>query len=120
MSYNLINGAVATDGKQFDGLDALVKSSSTDVDAKEFDLTTFDKIKNGALEFTSILDDFLSTLSGKPSALLMNKTMYNKLNVVAKTVGLNNIAPTEFGIQVNVYNGIPIIALEDYNRKRHN
>lgn len=117
LSYNLINGAVATDGKQFDGLDALVKSSSTDVDAKEFDLTTFDKIKNGALEFTSILDDFLSTLSGKPSALLMNKTMYNKLNVVAKTVGLNNIAPTEFGIQVNVYNGIPIIALEDYNGK---
>lgn len=39
--------------------------------------------------------------------------MYNKLNVVAKTVGLNNIAPTEFGIQVNVYNGIPIMAPEE-------
>lgn len=114
-SYHLINGAVATDGKQFDGLDVLLKSSSTDVDANSFDISTFDKIKENALEFTTIIDEFLSNLNEKPTVLLMNKTMFNKMKAVAKVVGLNTIHQTEFGMTVDTYNGIPMIALDEYN-----
>lgn len=114
-SYHLINGAVATDGKQFDGLDALLKSSSTDVDASSFDLSTFVKIKENALQFSTILDEFLSTLNEKPQVLLMNKTMLNKMKAVAQVLGINTLTQSDFGVTVDSYNGIPMVALDEYN-----
>ena len=114
-SYQLINGAIATDGKQFDGLDALLKSSSTDVDANNFDLSTFEKIKENALEFTTKIDEFLSTLNEKPQVLLMNKTLLAKIKAVAKVVGLHTITEDGFGKSVDAYNGIPMVALLAYD-----
>ena len=67
----IVNGAVIKDSKQFDGLDALLTGSSTEIVAggTGFDLSTFTKVKDKAAEFVAVLDDFLSILVEKPDAL---------------------------------------------------
>lgn len=118
-SYYLINGAVATNGDQFDGLNVLLKGSSTDMeaDAIGFDLSTFTKVKENALEFAVKIDEWLSLLDEKPSALLGNATLINKIKACAKVAGLHTITQNDFGVTVDNYNGIPLIVLDKYMAK---
>lgn len=119
VSYYLINGAVATDSKQFDGLDAMLRSSSTDMEAKAggFDLSTYEQIKANALEFTSVMNEFLSLLDEKPHVLLGNKTLINKIKACAKFAGLHTLTADRYGSQIDTYDGIPLLALDSYDGK---
>lgn len=117
-SYELINGQKATDSKSFDGLDTLLKHASTEVDLTEFDLSTFAKVKENALEFASKLNDFLSLLTDKPDALLGNSVLINKLKLIAKILGLGTETQSQAGIFVGTWNGgIPLVELGVYDKK---
>lgn len=115
-SYYLINGSTATDGTQFDGLNVLLKSTSTDMNAHAtgFDLSTFQKVKDNALEFALKLDEFLSLLNEKPQALLGNSKLILKIKAAAKVAGVHSVTQSNFGETIDHYNGIPLIELKTY------
>ncbi len=115
-SYYLINGSVATSGDQFDGLDTLLKGTATDMLAHTtgFDLSTFAKVKENALEFATKLDEWLSLLDEKPHALIGNSKMITKIKAAAKVAGLYTLTPTAYGSQIDSYDGIPLITVEKY------
>ena len=115
-SYYLINGSVATSGDQFDGLDTLFKGTATDMLAHTtgFDLSTFAKVKENALEFATKLDEWLSLLDEKPHALIGNSKMITKIKAAAKVAGLYTLTPTAYGSQIDSYDGIPLITVEKY------
>lgn len=113
----IINGAVITNSRQFDGLNTLLTGSSTEIVAggTGFDLSTFTKVKDNAAEFVSILDDFLSILVEKPDALMGNSKMINKIKAIAKIVGTNTETKDDFGRSIDAYDGIALIDLGEYN-----
>lgn len=115
----VINGSVATSGLQFDGLDTLLKGSSTEINAKGtgIDLSTYAKVKDNAGEFVTILDDFLSVLKEKPDALLANSKMINKIKAVAKLSGMYQTTQDNFGRTIDNYDGIALVDLGEYNSK---
>ena len=112
----IVNGAVITDSKQFDGLDTLLTGSSTEIVAggTGFDLSTFTKVKDKAAEFVAVLDDFLSILVEKPDALMGNSKMINKIKAIAKIVGTNTETKDDFGRSIDAYDGIALIDLGEY------
>lgn len=112
----IVNGAVITDSRQFDGLDTLLKGSSTEIVAggTGFDLSTFTKVKDNAAEFVAVLDDFLSILVEKPDALMGNSKMINKIKAIAKIVGTNTETKDDFGRSIDAYDGIALIDLGEY------
>ena len=112
----IVNGAVITNSKQFDGLDALLTGSSTEIVAggTGFDLSTFTKVKDNAAEFVAVLDDFLSILVEKPDALMGNSKMINKIKAIAKIVGTNTETKDDFGRSIDAYDGIALIDLGEY------
>ena len=113
----IVNGAVITDSRQFDGLDTLLTGSSTEIVAggTGFDLSTFTKVKANAAEFVAVLDDFLSILVEKPDALMGNSKMINKIKAIAKIVGTNTETKDDFGRSIDAYDGIALIDLGEYN-----
>ena len=113
----IVNGAVITDSRQFDGLDTLLTGSSTEIVAggTGFDLSTFTKVKDKAAEFVAVLDDFLSILVEKPDALMGNSKMINKIKAIAKIVGTNTETKDDFGRSIDAYDGIALIDLGEYN-----
>ena len=113
----IVNGAVITDSRQFDGLDTLLTGSSTEIVAggTGFDLSTFTKVKDNAAEFVAVLDDFLSILVEKPDALMGNSKMINKIKAIAKIVGTNTETKDDFGRSIDAYDGIALIDLGEYN-----
>ena len=112
----IVNGAVITDSRQFDGLDTLLTGSSTEIVAggTGFDLSTFTKVKDNAAEFVAVLDDFLSILVEKPDALMGNSKMINKIKAIAKIVGTNTETKDDFGRSIDAYDGIALIDLGEY------
>ena len=112
----IVNGAVITDSRQFDGLDTLLTGSSTEIVAggTGFDLSTFTKVKDKAAEFVAVLDDFLSILVEKPDALMGNSKMINKIKAIAKIVGTNTETKDDFGRSIDAYDGIALIDLGEY------
>lgn len=118
-SYYLIKGAIATNGEQFDGLDTLLKGTSTDMQAHStgFDLSTFEKVKENALEFAVKLDEWLSLLDEKPHALLGNSKMILKIKAAAKVAGLHTTTQNSYGDTIDHYNGIPLVVLDKYMAK---
>lgn len=116
-SYELINGQKASDSKSFDGLDTLLKQASTEVDTQGFDLSTFEKVKENALEFASKMNDFLSLLSGRPDAILGNATLINKIKLISKILGLATETQPQAGNFVGEWNGIPLVVLGVYDNK---
>ena len=112
----IINGAIITDSKQFDGLGTLLTGSTTEVLAggTGFDLSTFTKVKDNAAEFVAVLDDFLSILVEKPDALMGNSKMINKIKAIAKIVGTNTETKDDFGRSIDAYDGIALIDLGEY------
>lgn len=118
-SYYLIKGAIATNGEQFDGLDTLLKGTSTDMQAHStgFDLSTFEKVKENALEFAVKLDEWLSLLDEKPHALLGNSKMILKIKAAAKVAGLHTATQNSYGDTIDHYNGIPLVVLDKYMAK---
>ncbi len=121
-SYYLIKGATSAEEEQFDGLDTLVKGGPTDMSAHStgFDLSTFDKVKENALEFTTIVDEWLGTFDEKPQVLFCNSKLMSKMKAAAKVVGIHTATQTSFGATIDNYDGIPLIELSTYTPKGEN
>lgn len=120
--YDFINGKstakgnAGTDNTPFDGLDVLVTGTNTEEKnaAKVFDMSSAEKIKTNADEFIYALDTWLSNLSEKPDALLVNRKTATMLKTVAKMQGYYERTKNDFGQKVEYYDEIAIVDMGEY------
>lgn len=120
--YDFINGKstakgnAGTDVTPFDGLDALVTGTNTEEKnaTAPFDMSSAAKIKENASEFMYALDNWLSKLSEKPDALLVNSKTATMLKTVAKIQGYYDRSKNDFGQKVETYDEIAIVDMGTY------
>lgn len=115
-----INGDTGGDANAFDGLDKAITGTTTEfkplsngVTAGYIDLSTSAAITSNYVEFLDLFDAFLATLSGRPTALLMNSTMVAKFRAVARRATAYSTTKDAFGREVETYNGIPFVDMGD-------
>jgi hypothetical protein len=110
-----INGDSSTNTNAFDGLDKALKGSTTEYNAgtsdTAIDLSTSANVTTNYMQFLDMLDEFLSGLDGTPSFIGGNSKLIAKIRACARRAGMYQITPNEFGVQVESYNGIPLVDL---------
>lgn len=109
----VINGDAAQDEKAFDGLEKALKGSSTEFNAtgSVIDLSTATAVTDNYAAFLDMLDEFLGTLDGAPSALMGNTKMIAKIRACARRSAAYSTTLNDFGKQVETYYNIPLIDL---------
>lgn len=113
--YTVINGDSATDEKAFDGLDKALLGSSTELGKDDFiDLSNSNALDENYKTFLDILDEFLSSLDGRPTMLLGNSKLMAKIRSVARRAGYLTQSEDSFGRKVTAYDDIPLMDMEYY------
>lgn len=108
----VINGDSAVDANAFDGLDSALVGSATEFNAGNvIDLSTAALIEQNGGAFLLALNKALKKLDGKPSALMGNGNMIATLEYLAKVHGKYQETRDEWGNNVSMYNGIPLVDL---------
>lgn len=113
-TYCAINGTAsgsAASGKAtgtFDGLNQLLKNSSTEYTATT-DLSTSALMNANYNAFLDELDEFISGIDGTPDMLIMNRKMLSKLRGLARRAGYYAQSRDDFGRVVETYNGIELM-----------
>ncbi len=101
-----LNGDTATDAKSFDGLHKLIPSGQT------LPMGT-----NGATITLDKLDELIDLVRpGKPEMLIMSRRTRRQLKALRRTTGpILETSVSQFGEQVQTYEGIPIV-VDDFVR----
>lgn len=108
----VINGDSAVDSLAFDGMDKALTGSSTEINTDAvIDISTEAGLNDNKFAFMDVIDDFLSELDGKPSMLMANSKLINKIKSVARRAGYLTRSEDAFGRTVDGYNGIPLVDL---------
>lgn len=113
--HNLvINGTSAASGSgyvtgTFDGLRALANASGGNKTSATVSLAGESNTASNYQAFLDEVDAWLSTMDGRPSMLLMNNKMLNKMRSCARRAGYYDRAKDDFGRYVETYNGIPLM-----------
>lgn len=116
-NYNFINGNSSSNPKEFDGLKKLLEGSDTEYKLEEaIDLSTETTIEQNKDYFIDVLDDFLSTLKGKPDMLIGNSKLIGKIKSVARRLGYFSQSEDAFGRTIDKYDGIELVDLGVYDR----
>lgn len=117
-NYNFINGDSSSNPKEFDGLKKLLEGSDTEYKLEEaIDLSTEAAIEQNKDYFIDVLDDFLSTLKGKPDMLIGNSKLIGKIKSVARRLGYFSQSEDAFGRTIDKYDGIELVDLGVYDRE---
>lgn len=110
--YTVINGDSTANVDSFDGLKKLLEGSDTEI-TSDFDLTGEITPAKAHL-FITILDDFLSELDAKPTVLMANAKMLNKIKAVARLANYMTQSEDAFGRKIDMYDGIELVNLDNY------
>lgn len=109
----VINGDSAVNSTSFDGLDVAVAGSTTEYNAaSEIDISG-SLTPAQAFDFMDELDNFLSELDEKPTALMGNNRLITKIKGVARRAGYLTESEDAFGRSVAGYDGIALVDLGD-------
>lgn len=112
--YQVINGDEAADDETFDGLNKILTGTSTEIGADEVTDLSSTLTQAQAFAFLEKLDSFLSELSDRPSMLMGNTKLINKIKAVARVAGYYSRQEDAFGQTVDAYDNIPLIDLQYY------
>lgn len=113
--YSVINGSSERDANEFDGLDVMLKNSSTEYNrGKSVDLSTSDMIDKNYKTFLDMLDEYISEFDGQPDMLLCNSKLITRIRSAARRAGYLTHGEDAFGRPVSGYNGIPLVDLGCY------
>lgn len=109
-----INGDSGGDATQFDGLAKALTGSTTEYNtASAIDISTSALVTSNANAFLDLLDGFIKTLDGTPTALLCNSALMVKLRGLARRAAMYNITKDNWGQQIESYGVIPLIDMGD-------
>jgi hypothetical protein len=116
----IINGDDGNDpvtNSQFDGLDVILTGSSTEsataLATDIWDLSSSADIQTNYKDFLKAFEDWLTELDGVPSVLFMNKKVRSIMRMIAKLDSTYTSTLNSFGQQIDTYNGIPMIQLDE-------
>jgi len=113
--YAAINGDMAANSDEFDGLDVLLTGSSTEFNVgSTFDISTSTLMDTEYHAFLDLMDDFVALMDGKPSMFLTNSKLATKIKGIARRAGYYTRIEDAFGRSVDAWNDIPIIDLQNY------
>lgn len=108
----VINGDSSKDTDAFDGLDVAISGTDTDYNTTAaIDLSTSAQVTANYMQFTDMLDEFLTIMDGTPSALMGNTKMCAKLRAVARRAGMYQTTQNTWGQTVEYYGNIPFVDL---------
>lgn len=108
----VINGDSAVDSKAFDGLNVALTGSNTEINTDSIiDLSDNAGLETNKFAFLDDLDNFLSELDGRPTALFGNTKLINKIKSLARRAGYKTSSEDAFGRKIDGYDGIPLIDL---------
>jgi len=111
--YTAINGDADANEEEFDGLDKLLKGSST-VFVSAVDISTAAKLDSNYNAFLDEVTEWLASLEEKPTSLLMNSKMLAKMKNVARRAGYYSRTEDAFGRSVDNWDNIPMLDLAKY------
>lgn len=113
--YDFINADSTNKETDFDGLEKLVKGTSTEyIPSTSIDLSDETKIAANSKKFVFELDQWLGTLDGRPDMLLMNRRMKTIMSAVARELKYFTQTEDAFGRKVDNYDGIPMVDMGEY------
>ncbi|MEG0640763.1 MAG: phage capsid protein [Clostridia bacterium] len=111
----VINGDQAVNANAFDGLEKALVGASTEMNGATgdtaIDLSNSAAVTKNYTAFLDVLDEFLHTLDGTPTALLCNTKLAAKLRACARRASMYQSTPNSFGEQVERYGNIPFVDL---------
>ncbi len=108
----VINGDSALGTHAFDGLEKALKGSDTEFNKEgSLDLSSTEQITANYVSFLDNLDEFLTLLDGRPTALLGNTKLMAKIRACARRSSSYTETKDSFGRQVVTYDGIPLVDL---------
>ena len=108
----VINGDSAVNSKAFDGLEKAITGSSTEfIPGAAIDLSTSAAIDTNYKAFLDMLDEFLMGLDGTPSMIAGNLQLIARIRACARRTSMYTTSMNDFGQQVEMYAGIPLINL---------
>lgn len=108
----VINGDSAVNSKAFDGLEKAITGSSTEfIPGAAIDLSTSAAIDTNYKAFLDMLDEFLMGLDGTPSMIAGNLQLIARIRACARRTSMYTTSMNNFGQQVEMYAGIPLINL---------
>lgn len=114
--YAAINGDMAVNQDEFDGLDVILTGSSTEYNASgaPFDVSSSTLLDAEYNAFLDMMDEFVSGLDDVPTAFLTNTPLATKIKGIARRAGYYTRVEDAFGRSVAAWNDIPIIDLKYY------
>lgn len=78
------------------------------------DLSTSKAMDDNYNEFLDMMNDFVAKMQGKPHMFLTNSKMATKMKGVARRAGYFSRQEDSFGRSIDMWDGIPIVDLEEY------
>lgn len=111
-NYNMIQGDKSKATNGFDGLGKLCTANAQVVSGSTIDLSTAAAITSNAGAFYDMLMGILADTNG--NALLVNSTMKQKIQSVARVLGYKTESEEAFGKRVTKIDGVPIIDMGNH------
>lgn len=87
---------------------------STYYEVSTIDLSTSEAMDDNYNEFLDMMNDFVAKMQGKPHMFLTNSKMATKMKGVARRAGYFSRQEDAFGRSIDMWDGIPIVDLEEY------
>lgn len=116
--HTLINGDSDINHASFDGLDKALRGAVTEKNCNSvIDLSTADRITENYMTFMELMDETISELCERPSCIMANTSMINKLKQVARRAGYLTRSEDAFGRSADGYDGIPFMDMKYYPHK---
>jgi len=109
--YQAINGNSTTNALTFDGLSKILTGSDTEF-TSDADLSEI--TPEVAAQFMEDMDNFLSELDGRPTMLMGNSKLINKIKSIARAAGYYSRTENAFGQTVDNYDNIPLVDMGYY------
>ena len=113
--YTVINGDSALRPLEFDGLNAMLTGSSTEINtAAEIDLSDANAMDANHDAFLDKMNEFVSELEERPTMFLANNTLITKIKNVARRAGYYERVEDAFGRSVDAWDGIPLVDMRHF------
>lgn len=91
-----------------------VASIGTYYELSTVDLSSSEAMDDNYNVFLDLMDEFISTMDGKPDMFLINRTTKTKMKGIARRAGYYSRTEDAFGRSIDNWDGIPFVDLEEY------
>lgn len=108
----MINGDIATNEKEFDGLDKMLVGTENEMNTDAYiDLSNTEKLKANAMYFYELLTSLIDSTNA--DAIMCNKDMKTKIQTVAMVLGYKTESEEAFGRKVTKIGNVRIVDLKN-------